>query len=119
LCPDCLVDLGKGMACKGRCEGDVRDLIAVTEVNVAVISKMPRQLRVNRLGSSLMGWFLASMGALFVLLSALSNPASGGGFLFGGLLLFFGLAYLLVVSRMPRYGSQEGNRQAKEEETTR
>lgn len=29
LCPECAVDLGRGLACRGRCEEDVRALFGL------------------------------------------------------------------------------------------
>ena len=34
LCPECIVDLGKGLACRGRCEADAKALIQLIERNV-------------------------------------------------------------------------------------
>jgi hypothetical protein len=102
-----LVDLGKGMACKGRCEADVRGLITMNEINLAITAKVPRQLRANRLAYSLMGWFLAGAGSLFVLLGALDRPPSSFLLVTGGFFLFFGLLCKLALSRMPRFEAAE------------
>jgi hypothetical protein len=34
LCPSCAADLGKGLACKGRCEEDVTNLIGLIDRNI-------------------------------------------------------------------------------------
>jgi len=41
LCSACAVDLGKGLACKGRCEGDVKAVITLIDDNLkrSVVSR--------------------------------------------------------------------------------
>lgn len=34
LCAECAVDLGKGVACRGRCEDDARNIIELVERNI-------------------------------------------------------------------------------------
>ena len=34
LCPDCAADLGKGLACRGRCEADVTAVIELVDRNI-------------------------------------------------------------------------------------
>jgi hypothetical protein len=106
LCPHCLVDLDKGLACRGRCEADVRGLILMNEVNVAIAAKVPAQLRANRLACSLTSWFLLSAGVVFLLLGALNYPEAGSFLLLGGLFVSFGLLGRLIVARMPRFDRQ-------------
>ena len=48
LCADCQTDLGQGLACKGRCEARVRDLIALIDHNVRVAPAAQTLLRLNR-----------------------------------------------------------------------
>jgi hypothetical protein len=95
------------MACKGRCEADVQNLIDMTAVSVAFTPKVPGQLRVNRLGYSVMGWFLLSMGGVFLLLGVWKHPVLDFLFLVGGLFAFFGVVCMLIAFRMPRFDARE------------
>jgi hypothetical protein len=106
-----MVDLGKGVACKGRCESYVRELIALIEVNVALRAKIPRQWRANYLMCSFAGWFLTGTGLLLVLLGLLDYPMPGLLFGFGGLLLFFAVVLTLIVARMPRLDARKTDEQ--------
>jgi hypothetical protein len=107
LCPLCLVDLGKGMACKGRCEANVRGLILATDVNVGMAAKIPRQMRANRLMYSGLAWFLIVCGALPVALGVVSGHPTEPYVIGGGFFLVFGLAILLLTSRMPRFDERD------------
>lgn len=42
LCPDCVADIGKGIACSGRCEEDARAVIALVERNIRLSPQMAR-----------------------------------------------------------------------------
>ncbi len=39
LCPDCAVDMNKGLACKDNCEEDVKGMIELIDQNVAARAK--------------------------------------------------------------------------------
>jgi hypothetical protein len=39
LCPDCSADVGNGLACRGRCEAEVRSLNRVIERNKTAYAK--------------------------------------------------------------------------------
>jgi hypothetical protein len=95
------------MACKGRCEDDVRALIAMIEINLALSAKAPRQMRANRLAYSFVGWFLTGAGMLFVALGMLKYPAAEFLLIMGGFMVFFGLICTIIVSRMPRYDARK------------
>jgi hypothetical protein len=79
LCPDCAVDLDRGLACRGRCEEDVRRLISTL-----AISK-----RVGRFGFL----FFCAIGVLFVYWGYASSQIftllMGASFLFMGALVGF------------------------------
>jgi hypothetical protein len=36
LCPECVVDLGKGLACRGRCEDDAQAVIKLIDQNIKI-----------------------------------------------------------------------------------
>ncbi len=66
LCPECAVDLGKGLACRGHCEEDVRALIALIDHNVRFSPQTARILESGRRIRSSAALFNLVTGALFV-----------------------------------------------------
>lgn len=46
VCSDCCVDLGKGVACRGRCEEDARGIIQLIEHNVDIVQRNLGSVRV-------------------------------------------------------------------------
>jgi len=74
LCPECAVDLGKGLACRGRCEADVQAVIKLVDQNVRHMDVVERALQGRRSvlqqNSSTRyatGLFLAVAGAIFTI----------------------------------------------------
>ena len=67
LCVECAVDLGKGLACRGRCEEDVRAVVELVDRNIKLQPTATRLIQAGgsaRLAASL--FFLAS-GAVFLI----------------------------------------------------
>jgi hypothetical protein len=102
LCPACAVDLGKGLACRQRCEADVRAMITLIEHNIQMAAKAPGILRGNRqlaLGSAIL---FCALGTAFLAWGLLV----GSTFLYfgvvGSLFLVFGVINLGRVLRMPQ-----------------
>ena len=48
LCAECAVDLGKGLACRGRCEDDVRAVISLIDQNIKLSAETTRLLDSRR-----------------------------------------------------------------------
>ena len=65
VCAECAVDMGKGLACRGRCEGDVEALIQLIDRNMtftrATVQLMPGQRRIGILS----GVLIFAMGLVF------------------------------------------------------
>ena len=102
VCPACLVDLGKGLACRQRCEDDVRALIALIDNSLQMGAKSPGILRSNRqmaLGSA---GFTCAVGTAFLAWGLLSNPINALLAVLGGLFLVYGFTSLGRALRMPR-----------------
>jgi len=108
LCPVCAADLGKGLACKGRCEEDVK---AVTELIDRGIKRAPINehiLKTARSNRYLGAIFYLAFGSLFIgfgiyryFLEGMGEPvvffgAMGVGF------LIFGLVILRKTIRFPQ-----------------
>ena len=66
LCSECAVDLAKGLACRGRCEEDVRAVIQLVERNIKMEPTSSRIIQASgsaRLATSL---FCLVSGAAFL-----------------------------------------------------
>jgi len=59
LCPECLVEIADGLACRGRCEERARRINAMVDANDRILASANRQARAS-------GWFIALLGALFL-----------------------------------------------------
>jgi hypothetical protein len=81
LCPDCAVDLGKGLACRDRCEADVRSMIALIDTNIEVLPKGADVMRNMRKNTFVSAVFFGSMGVMFLLLDIITGPT----YVMGGL----------------------------------
>lgn len=66
LSPDYAVDLGKGLACKGRCEEDVRALIAMIDRSVSMQGTTERILRGSGRAGMMVSVMYLLMGATFL-----------------------------------------------------
>lgn len=66
LCPECAVDLGKGLACRGYCEEDVRALIVLVNQNIKLSPQTARILESSRKVRSGAATFNLVTGAIFI-----------------------------------------------------
>src|ERR1039458_6240761 len=66
LCPECAVDLGKGLACKGRCEEDVKAVTALIDRGIKRASLNDHILTTARSNRYLNALFFLVFGALLV-----------------------------------------------------
>src|SRR5689334_7530095 len=66
LCPECAVDLGKGLACRGHCEDHVSALIALVDCNIRLSPHAERMLNSARRIRSSAATFNLVMGIVFV-----------------------------------------------------
>ena len=86
LCHDCAVDLGKGLACKNRCEEDVRQLIQVIDQSIRLRPTSTYLLTRSRQTRIATAVFYFAMGALFI----------GWGFSRSYMHVIAGFGFLLV-----------------------
>ena len=91
LCAECAVDLGKGLACRDRCEEDVRALMELVDRNIKLSSQTASLMDTTRkvrssgafsnlvFGTAFMAWglsnparfsFVILLGACFLALGA-------------------------------------------------
>jgi hypothetical protein len=73
VCRTCVADLGRGIACAGRCEEPARALIAALEQSVRMQSLSGGMLTATRTLWAALGWVSLGVGA-FVSLWALGLP---------------------------------------------
>ena len=66
LCPDCAADIGKGLACRGQCEEDVRAVVALIDRNIQLAPKTGQILESSRKIRSGAATFNLVVGAVFV-----------------------------------------------------
>ena len=66
LCPDCAADVGKGLACRGRCEEDVRAVVALIDRNIKLSPQTARILESGRKIRSSAATFNLVTGVIFV-----------------------------------------------------
>jgi hypothetical protein len=77
LCAECAVDLGKGLACRGRCEADAQAVIDLVQRNIALAptyTKMRESMRestkTTRYSTAI---FNLVIGAVFTLWGAVES----------------------------------------------
>jgi hypothetical protein len=100
LCPDCAVDLAKGLACRGHCEEDARALIQLIDHNNKMQPTASRLIQAGgsaRMAGSL--FFLAS-GAVFLIYGLTSEREMTFVTILGVCFLAYGLFVLLWSRRL-------------------
>jgi hypothetical protein len=98
LCPECAVDLVKGLACRGRCEPDAKALIQLVERNIALSPTTSRLVQASgsaRLAGAL---FLTICGLVFLGFGLISERGFSFIVILGACFLVYGL-FLLIWSR--------------------
>lgn len=98
LCPDCAADLGRGLACKGRCEIEVRRLHDLRDFSLAQPGVQKQVLQKNKSMLTTMGLMMIAGAALiaiweFLRIGRLGTGSGVAAFigLFGALMLISGL----------------------------
>jgi hypothetical protein len=66
LCPDCAADVGKGLACRGHCEEDVRAVVALIDRNIQLSPKTAQILESSRKVRSGAAIFNLVVGMVFI-----------------------------------------------------
>ena len=66
LCPDCAAEVPKGLACRGRCEEDVRTVVALIDRNIKLSPKTAEILESSRKVRSSSAIFNLVIGVVFV-----------------------------------------------------
>ena len=98
LCPVCAADLGKGLAGRGRCEGDAKVLIALIDRNIRMSRSTEKLLATGRGVRSGTFAFNVVLGIAFILWGVTDPGRLGFLIMIGACFLVFG-AFLFVQSR--------------------
>lgn len=105
LCRECAVDLNKGLACRGRCEEDVRALIEIIDRSMKLEPTTTGLIQAGgsaRLAGAL---FFLACGAIFLIFGLMSGrefdfaTVLGGCFIAYGLFVFWWLRRIAVRSK--------------------
>jgi hypothetical protein len=108
LCSVCAVDLGKGLACRDRCEADAQALIAATGAHAKLVTTAPTMLNSAYRSTAWAGSGFLLLGVFFLAWGLLNQPADGFSVLFGSCSFAFGLLSILwVLARAPAAVEQE------------
>lgn len=100
LCAECAADLGKGLACRGRCEEDVRAVVALVERNIKLQPTATRLIQSGssaRLASSV---FFLVTGGVFLIYGLTSERELHFITILGVCFLAYGLFHLLWSRRL-------------------
>ena len=108
LCQECAVDLGKGLACKGKCEKDVVAMIGLIERNIQLSPASEQLVKTARSNRYLSPIYQTVFGLFFIGIATNQFFTSGldqltiflGGI--GFFLLLFGLFTLYRTTRLSR-----------------
>ena len=106
LCPECAVDLGKGLACRGRCEDDVRALIALIDRNIKLSPQTTRLLESGRRTRSSAAIFNLVMGAIFIAWGLTDMDRFSFIAILGGCFLAYGLFGLFQARKLAKDSQQ-------------
>ena len=106
LCPECAVDLGKGLACRGRCEADAQAVIQLINQNVRHMDVVERALQGRRSvlqqNSSTRyatGLFMGVAGAIFTIFGAADLARFAFPFALGIAFLVFSVYWMILARR--------------------
>lgn len=104
ICPDCAVDLTKGLACKDYCEEEVKEMIALIDHNIANRARSASILGNMKSNTYAQGVFYGVFGSLIVVIGNLvgdgdfSSPLSLMGYAF----LAYGAFVIWRAYRLPK-----------------
>ena len=107
LCPECAADLQKGLACRGRCEPDVRAVIELVERNIKLGPASEKLIRAGKGSHLANALFYLVCGSVFFGYGAWGDRRMGFLMIIGGCLLVLGVFHVVAHLRMSRPGPKE------------
>ena len=96
LCRECVVDLGKGLACRGRCETDVQGMIQLIDRNVRLSATATRTVLQGRGIRISTGIFHILIGGLFFIFGLRDYDRIPLILYLGAGLIAYGIYWLLL-----------------------
>src|SRR5438093_7301260 len=102
LCPECAADIGKGLACRGRCEEDVRALVALIDRNIQLSPQTTRLLESGRKTRSSAAIFNLITGAVFIAWGLTDMERFSFIAILGGCFLAYGLFGFFEARRLAK-----------------
>ncbi len=105
LCVNCQVDLGHGLACKDRCEEEVRLIHGVTDQAIRQMPVTHSLLASTKLYTLLTGSFFVLMGVGMITFDQLKAPNPGFLTMMGALMASYGLTHLVRGLRLKKVAS--------------
>jgi len=100
LCRECVVDLGKGLACRGRCETDVQGMIQLIDRNVRLSATATRTVLQGRGIRISTGIFHILIGGLFFIFGLRDYDRIPLILYLGAGLIAYGIYWLLLAGRL-------------------
>ena len=106
LCPDCAADVGKGLACRGQCEEDVRAVVALIDRNIKLSPQTARILESGRKIRSSAATFNLVTGVIFVAWGITDTERFSFIIVLGVCFLAYGVFGLFQARRLAREREQ-------------
>lgn len=100
LCAECAAEYPQGLACRGRCETDVEEVIDLIRRNLAASRVIAKQAPGNRVAFLVIGAFIVLFGLLFIWASLLKMPPVWILLALGILVAGYGVFMLVRVYRL-------------------
>ena len=102
LCRECAVDLAKGLACRERCEENVRNVIALIDQNIKIAPRTSQILETGRKVRSSTAIFNLVIGVLFIVWGLINRERLSFIILLGVAFLIFGVIGLFQARRFTK-----------------
>jgi hypothetical protein len=99
LCVECAADIGKGLACRSRCEEDARAIVQVVDRNIRLGAKSEALLHASQRSRLGAGLFYLVLGGVFLVGGLMDRERFTILIVLGGCMIAFGLFYLLAVPK--------------------
>lgn len=106
LCPECAADVGKGLACRGSCEEDVRAVVALIDRNIKLSPQTTRLLESARKTRSSAAIFNLITGAIFIAWGLTDMERFSFIAILGGCFLAYGLFGFFQARRLAKERQQ-------------
>ena len=100
LCSACAVDVGKGLACAGSCEDDVRQLNAMIDTSVRYAPASRSLVASGRRTGMLTAVLVALMGVVFLWLGLSADNGLWFATVIGGVFVLYGVIQFVRMFRL-------------------